>query len=187
MTREVLRRRSGWRVVPSAQVAEDLLHHPRVVNDGDDPHWVLANGAAERVHVPDPQDQVAPPLGRQLHRRWRRKSGAAENQLRCQAPLAHAAHLVAVPPVVADHLSSLVGNVLSDGGQEVRETRKRETGQPEIGTEAARVVGSSLLAKDKVEWLTTASRLVPFNLPKNEELRRLCGLRLESRTNKFPQ
>jgi hypothetical protein len=26
----------------------------------------------------------------------------------------------AVPPVVADHLSSLVGNVLSDGGQEVR-------------------------------------------------------------------
>ena len=39
-------RRSGRRVVPSAEVAQDLLHHPRVVNDGKDPHRVLADRAA---------------------------------------------------------------------------------------------------------------------------------------------
>jgi hypothetical protein len=40
-------------------VAENLFHHPRAVNDGDDPHAVLANGAAKRIHVPDLQNQVA--------------------------------------------------------------------------------------------------------------------------------
>jgi hypothetical protein len=44
---------------------EDLLHHPRVINDGDDPHGVLANGTTERVHVPDPEDEVAPAFGGQ--------------------------------------------------------------------------------------------------------------------------
>src|ERR1019366_930332 len=32
----------------------------------------------------------------------------------------HPAHLVAVPPIVADHLRALVGDMLGDGGQEVR-------------------------------------------------------------------
>jgi len=52
--------------MPSAEVAKNLLDHARVVNDGNDPHRILANGAAERVNMPDPQDQVAPFLGREL-------------------------------------------------------------------------------------------------------------------------
>ncbi len=74
-------------------------------------------------------------------------------------------------------------------------------GQPEFGTGAVRVVGSSLLATKKVEWLTAfrvvrrrgvlylvaAPGLVPLNLPESEELRCLCGLLLGSRAIKFPQ
>jgi hypothetical protein len=45
--------------VPGTQVAEDLLYHPGGVNDGDHPHGLLANRAAQRVHVPDPRNQVA--------------------------------------------------------------------------------------------------------------------------------
>jgi len=41
------------------------------------------------------------------------------NQFRRQAPVADAAHLIAVPAVVADHLRPLVRDVLGDGGQEV--------------------------------------------------------------------
>src|SRR5664279_1918473 len=41
------------------------------------------------------------------------------NQLRRQAPVADAAHLVAVPAIVADHLCALVRDMLSDGSQKV--------------------------------------------------------------------
>jgi hypothetical protein len=41
------------------------------------------------------------------------------NQFWRQAPMADAAHLVAVPAVVADHLRALVRDMLGDGGQEV--------------------------------------------------------------------
>ena len=78
---------TGRQVVPGAQVAKSLLHHPRVVNDGDDPHRVLANGAAKRINVPHAQNQVAPALGGELGGRWRGNPGAAENQLRRQAAL----------------------------------------------------------------------------------------------------
>jgi hypothetical protein len=37
--------------VADAQVAEDFFGHSRIINDSDDAHRVLANGAAERVHV----------------------------------------------------------------------------------------------------------------------------------------
>ncbi len=37
--------------VPSAQVAEDFLDCPRVVNDGDDARWGLANGTLERIQA----------------------------------------------------------------------------------------------------------------------------------------
>jgi hypothetical protein len=50
---------AGRRVVPGAEVAEDSLDNPRVVNDGDEAHGVVARGAGERVHVPDPRNQVA--------------------------------------------------------------------------------------------------------------------------------
>ena len=43
--------------VPGAEMAEDLLHHPRVVNDSDYPHRALANGTAERVHMPNPENE----------------------------------------------------------------------------------------------------------------------------------
>jgi len=55
-------------------------------------------------NMPDPQDQVAPFLGRELERWWWRNARQVRNQLRRQAPVADAAHLVAVPAVVADHL-----------------------------------------------------------------------------------
>jgi hypothetical protein len=41
------------------------------------------------------------------------------NQLRRQPPVSDAAHLVAIPAVVADHLDALVRDMLGDGGQEV--------------------------------------------------------------------
>ena len=64
-----------------------------------------------------------------------------------------------------------------------------ETGQPEIGTGAVRVVGGSLLAAKEVDWLTAfravrrrvvlylvaAPGLLPLNLPENEELRGLAA------------
>ena len=49
--------------MPGAEVSKDLLHSPRVINHGDDPHGILADGTAQRVNMPDAQNQVAPPLG----------------------------------------------------------------------------------------------------------------------------
>ena len=46
-----------------------------------------------------------------------RRGGEAAPPLR---PLALTAHLVGIPPVVADHLRTLLGDVLGDGGQEIR-------------------------------------------------------------------
>ena len=45
--------------MPSAQVAENLLHQAGIINNRDDAHRVLADRAAHRVHLPDPQNQVA--------------------------------------------------------------------------------------------------------------------------------
>jgi hypothetical protein len=41
----------GGRSLPEAKVGQDLLDEPQVVNDGDDAHGVLANGAVQRVHA----------------------------------------------------------------------------------------------------------------------------------------
>ena len=35
---------AAWGAVPGAEAAEDLLRDPRVINDGDDAHGVLAAG-----------------------------------------------------------------------------------------------------------------------------------------------
>ena len=67
--------RSGRRVVPGAEVPQDLLRNLRVINHRNDAHGVLAHRAAQRVHVPDPEDEIAPPLGGQLQRRWRERPG----------------------------------------------------------------------------------------------------------------
>jgi len=83
--------------LPGAEVAEDLLDDALVVNDGDDAHGVVANGAAQRVHVPNAQDQVTPAFGRKLHWRWRGNAGTAHNQFGRQAAVAHATHFVGVP------------------------------------------------------------------------------------------
>ena len=58
------------RVLPVAEKAQNPLHHPRVINHGDDPHRVLADRAAQRVNIPDPQNQVALPLGGKFQGRW---------------------------------------------------------------------------------------------------------------------
>ena len=69
------RRGPGRGVVPSAQVPEDLLHHPRVINDGDDAHGVLAERTAQGVHMPDAEDKVAPAFGGEFGWRGRETPG----------------------------------------------------------------------------------------------------------------
>jgi hypothetical protein len=76
------RARAGRRVVPGAQVPEDLLHCPGVINDGDNAHRILANGTPERVHVPAPEDEITPAFGGEFGWRWRRNPWAADNELR---------------------------------------------------------------------------------------------------------
>jgi len=88
--------------VPGAQMAENLLRDLGVVNDRDDAHGVLADGAPQRVDVPDAEDELAPAFGGEFGWRWRANAGAAHNQFGRQAALAHAAHFVGVPAVVAD-------------------------------------------------------------------------------------
>jgi len=61
-----------------------------------------------------------------------------EHQFGRQAALAHAAHLVRVPPVVADHLGAFVGDVLGDGGQGVGEGEDLEVAV-DFGVEARAV------------------------------------------------
>ncbi len=51
-------------------MAEDFLGDASVLDDGDDAHPVLANWTAQRVHVPDPQNQV----------------GGAEGQITAEKP-----------------------------------------------------------------------------------------------------
>jgi hypothetical protein len=68
-------------------MSKDLLHGQWVTNHGDDAHGVLADGAAQRVNMPDPQNQVALSLGGEFGRRWRGNSRAAGNELRGQSPL----------------------------------------------------------------------------------------------------
>ena len=70
-TRGARRRQAGRRVVPSTQVLEDSFDDEGVINDGDHPHRVLANGAAKRVNMPNAEDEVPPPLGGQFYRRRR--------------------------------------------------------------------------------------------------------------------
>src|ERR1039458_3044113 len=79
----------------------------------------MMNDELTRVNMPDPQDQVAPFPGRELERWWWRNARTMRNQLRRQAMMADAAHFVAVPAVVTDHLRALVRYMLRDGGQEV--------------------------------------------------------------------
>ena len=70
-TAHALWRRSGRRVVPGTEVAKDLLGHARVVNDGKNPHRVLTDGTAQRVNMPNAQDDLPPLLGGQFYRRRR--------------------------------------------------------------------------------------------------------------------
>jgi len=57
--RQSVRGWSGRWIVPDGKVTQDILDHPRVVNEGDYAHGVLAHGAAQRIHMPDPRNQVA--------------------------------------------------------------------------------------------------------------------------------
>jgi len=100
-----LERRAGTGrqgVVPNAEEAKDLLDHAWVVNHRDEAHWVLTDRTAQRVHVPDPQNQVAPSPGGELERRRWGNARPVGGQLRRQPSVADAAHSVAVPTIVAD-------------------------------------------------------------------------------------
>jgi hypothetical protein len=57
LTRRVPNRRGG---VPQAEVPEDFADDGRVVDDGDDPHGIVANGTAKRIHMPNSENEVAP-------------------------------------------------------------------------------------------------------------------------------
>ena len=46
--------------MPGTEMTKNLLNHARVVNDGNDAHRALTDGAAQRVNMPDAEDQVAP-------------------------------------------------------------------------------------------------------------------------------
>jgi hypothetical protein len=41
-------------------VPEDVADDGRVVDDGDDPHGIVANGTAKRIHMPNSENEVAP-------------------------------------------------------------------------------------------------------------------------------
>jgi hypothetical protein len=41
--------------VPRTEVPYHFLHHARVINHREDTHWILANRAAQWVHMPDGQ------------------------------------------------------------------------------------------------------------------------------------
>ena len=100
---------AGRRIVPGAEVAEELLDAPGGVNDGDDAHGVLADGAAQRVHVPDPQDEVTPAFGGQLGRRRWGDTGAADDQLRRQAACSVFYHVRVDVPITLSLLSLKLG------------------------------------------------------------------------------
>ena len=86
-------------------MAQNLLHHARIVNHGDDAlvcvrrtgrHGALAEGTKERVGVPDTLNKVASFLGGEFRRRRRRDAGLVRTQLRGQDAVADATHFVAV-------------------------------------------------------------------------------------------
>ena len=52
-------------------MAENLLHDLPIIDHGDDAHGVLADRTAERVTVPDFEDEVAPFAGGKVLRRGR--------------------------------------------------------------------------------------------------------------------
>ena len=66
--------------MPDTQMAENLLDDLGIVNHGDEAHGVLADGAAERVHVPDPEDEVPPALGREFCGRRRGDARAVNHE-----------------------------------------------------------------------------------------------------------
>jgi hypothetical protein len=75
--------------MPRAQVAENLLHQARIINDRDDAHGVLGDRAAQRVNMPDAQYEIPAPLGGQFQGRWRRNARTVRDQLWRQPSLVH--------------------------------------------------------------------------------------------------
>src|SRR5450759_2817701 len=96
-----------------AEWPQDFLHDHTLVNHGNHPHYVLTDWATERVGVPDLHNDVAPFFGRQAARRRRDYIGpqGLGGGVYRRTRLAAAAHLVAVPAIVAHHLNPLVRNM----------------------------------------------------------------------------
>jgi hypothetical protein len=65
--------------MPGAEVSKHLLHSPRVINHGADPHWIVADGTAQRVNMPDAEDRVSPSLPRKGAKGARREESTMED------------------------------------------------------------------------------------------------------------
>ena len=88
-TRQRLRwRPRGW-VMPGTEVAQYFLDDARIIDDREDAQGVLADGTAERVHMRNPQDHVAPFPGREPVGRWRGEARPARDELRRRSGRGH--------------------------------------------------------------------------------------------------
>jgi hypothetical protein len=71
--------------VPQAEVPENFADNGRVVDDGDDPHGIVANGAVKRIHMPNAENKVAPAFWGKRGRRRRGKHPDGERQVAAAA------------------------------------------------------------------------------------------------------
>ena len=116
---------------PQPQVAEDALDHVTLVDEGDNAHFARADRAEKRIGFPHLLDEFAP-LGRgdsagPLLGDVNDLCGLLRGFGLFGGPLtALAAHLVAVPPVVAEELEPLVRDVLGDSGDKIEESLEGE-------------------------------------------------------------
>ena len=71
--------------MPGAEMPENLLDHPGVINHADHAHGAEGVRSAEWVDVPDLQDKIPPAFGGQFQWRRRGNAGATDQQLWRQA------------------------------------------------------------------------------------------------------
>ena len=105
-------------------MAEDLLGDDAGVDERNYPHLVCTTRTHERVGFPHLFDQLAPfrrgDAARFVFGHVDDLYGVAGGLGRFKSLfLTLAAHLIAIPAVVADQLKALVGDVLGDGGDKV--------------------------------------------------------------------
>ena len=116
------RGRNPWCSTPKPLVPESLIDHTRLPDHCNDPDSVLAVRRLQRIGVPYLQNHIPPFPGCQFCGwAW---GGRRTQRLGCDSPICShmtlAARLVGVPPVIPDHLRTLIRNVLGDSGEKIR-------------------------------------------------------------------